>query len=240
MLGLVHNGVAKAYPLQILNWHEVVNDDFAGAGVLVSYCPLCGTGMAFRADIAGERLTFGVSGLLYRSDVLFYDRQSDSLWSQLDRVAISGPKRSQQMVQLPLEYLTWGEWRARYPGTLLLSRDQGFVRDYSDDPYAGYDKTARLFFRVAAKIPKTYHTKEKVLGLRSGTKAIALPFVELRKQGKSSFVLDFDGEPLTILWDAAQNTVRAVDANGDAVVHTIAFWFAWYAFHPDTKVFVAR
>ena len=91
VLGVARNGIAKAYPINILNWHEIVNDQFGDEGIAVTFCPLCGTGMAFKADIQGKIRDFGVSGLLYNSDVLLYDRDSESLWSQIAREAVSGP-----------------------------------------------------------------------------------------------------------------------------------------------------
>ncbi|MES9860025.1 MAG: DUF3179 domain-containing (seleno)protein, partial [Candidatus Thiodiazotropha sp. 4PDIVS1] len=89
ILGVVRNGVAKAYPISILNWHEIVNDVFDDEPVVITFCPLCGTGMAFEAMIDRQTLTFGVSGLLYNSDVLLYDRHSESLWSQIMKQSIS-------------------------------------------------------------------------------------------------------------------------------------------------------
>ncbi|MFZ0789299.1 MAG: DUF3179 domain-containing protein, partial [Chromatiaceae bacterium] len=123
VLGLRLDGQARAYPIAILNWHEIVNDRFGDLPVAVTYCPLCGTGMAFRAEAGGKPLQFGVSGLLYNSDVLLYDRQSESLWSQIDRRAISGPHKGERLEALPLEHTTWGDWQQRHPDTLVLSRD---------------------------------------------------------------------------------------------------------------------
>jgi hypothetical protein len=96
--------------------------------------------MAFRARSGDETLVFGVSGLLYNSDMLLYDRQSESLWSQIDRRAISGPRRGERLQAIPLEHTTWGDWRRRHPDTLVLSRDTGHARDYDRDPYAGYEQ----------------------------------------------------------------------------------------------------
>lgn len=257
VLGLVRNGLAKAYPIAILNWHELVNDQFNDERVLVSYCPLCGTGMAFSSDIEANvaadpetdmdadmdadsiRLDFGVSGLLYNSDVLFYDRQTQSLWSQIDRQAITGHYQGTRLQQLPLELTTWGQWRLRAPDTLVLSKDQGFARDYRDSPYAGYEESKRLFFRVAASIPQDYHTKERVLGIARGDQALALPFVELREQGRAEFEVTFAGAQYRVQWDAARETARLIHLDGTPAVHTIAFWFAWFAFHPATEVFKA-
>jgi len=121
ILGLVMNGEARAYPLKILNWHEIVNDTLGGEPVLVSYCPLCGSGMVFDARINGERLNFGVSGRLYNSDVLFYDRKSESLWSQLKMEAVTGQMAGTKLTLLPLEHTRWDSWRQRHPATTVLA-----------------------------------------------------------------------------------------------------------------------
>ena len=102
VLGIVRNGVARAYPIRIMNWHEIVNDEIAGERVAVTFCPLCGTGIAFAAESLGRDLTFGVSGLLYNSDMLLYDRETESLWSQIKKQAITGPMKGHRLSALPL------------------------------------------------------------------------------------------------------------------------------------------
>ena len=112
VLGVMVNGVAKAYPISIMNYHEIVNDEFAGQPVVVTYCPLCGSGIAFDAAIDGQAKTFGVSGLLYNSDVLLYDRQTQSLWSQIMMQAVTGPMAGKELQMLPTMNTSWGEWKA--------------------------------------------------------------------------------------------------------------------------------
>ena len=109
ILGLYLNGEAKAYPIRILNWHELVNDSVGGKDVLVSYCPLCGTGMAFDANIDGRKYLFGVSGKLYNSDVLMYDKETESLWSQIKMEAVTGAMTGKRLTLLPLIHTTWSE-----------------------------------------------------------------------------------------------------------------------------------
>lgn len=121
------NGQAKVYPIAILNWHEIVNDRIGGKPIVVSYCPLCGTAMVFNANAKGIR-TFGVSGLLYHSDVLVYDRESQSLWSQILQQAVTGPVAGTRLELLPASHTSWQEWSARYPNTQVLSRDTGYHR----------------------------------------------------------------------------------------------------------------
>ncbi|MFQ5483563.1 MAG: DUF3179 domain-containing protein, partial [Nitrospinaceae bacterium] len=156
VIGLVVRGQAKAYPIGILNWHEIVNDRIGGKEVAVTYCPLCGTGMVFDADSGGRTLTFGVSGLLYQSDMLLYDRQTESLWSQIKSEAVTGPLTGTRLRLLASTHTTWGDWKRRRPDTLVMSRNTGYRRDYGRNPYGDYDKNRTLFFPVNAS-SRRYH-----------------------------------------------------------------------------------
>lgn len=148
VIGLVEKGEARAYPLRILVWHEIVNDTVGGRPITVVYCPLCGTGMVFDRRYAGEELTFGVSGLLYNSDVLMYDRQTESLWSQLKMEAVAGPQVGQKMHWLASEQMTWSAWKKRYPDSKVLSTETGYKKNYNSPPYAGYEQTESTLFPV--------------------------------------------------------------------------------------------
>lgn len=117
VLGVAIGDFVRAYPISILNWHEVVNDHFGTEAVAVTFCPLCGTGMAFSARVDGRELSFGVSGLLYNSDVLLYDRQSKSLWSQILAEAVAGPMKGHKLEFLPTAHTSWLQWRTRHPLT---------------------------------------------------------------------------------------------------------------------------
>jgi len=238
VLGLEFNGVVKAYPIAILNWHEVVNDSYGDASVVVTFCPLCGTGMAFRAEIDGTRLSFGVSGLLYNNDVLLYDRQTDSLWSQIAARAVSGARKGTRLLALPVKHTTWEDWRRRHPDTLLLSTDTGFKRDYRHDPYEGYETSREVFFPLDFR-SEGFHPKERVLGVEIKGRFKAYPFVELTKHGGEKIQDIVAGETLSLHFDVRHQTASAYDAAGRELPALTAFWFAWYAFHPDTEVFRA-
>ncbi|MFN2432735.1 MAG: DUF3179 domain-containing protein [Gemmatimonadota bacterium] len=234
VLTLEANGVAKAYPIRILNWHEVVNDEVGGEPVLVSFCPLCGTGMAFDPRVRGQRLTFGVSGLLYNSDVLMYDRETESLWTQIGRRAVTGPTRGAELRQVPLLHTTWGRWRKEHPRALVLSRETGYDRDYDSDPYAGYARDSRLMFPVASTDDRL-QPKAMVFGITAGDAAKAYPFDALTRS--ASPVRDRVGEQdLLVYFDRDSRTAFATDLRGRAVPGTVAYWFAWSAFHPKTAV----
>jgi hypothetical protein len=194
--------------------------------------------MAFLARSGGELLTFGVSGLLYNSDVLLYDRQSQSLWSQIDRRAVSGPLKGERLEAIPLEHTTWSDWQGRHPDTLVLSRDTGETRNYDRDPYAGYENERGLYFPVRFKA-QGHHPKDRVLGLEIDGRFKAYPFAELAKTDGE--VRDRLGSrPVTVRFNAEHGNATAEDAQGRPIPAVVGFWFAWYAFHPDTLVYKAK
>lgn len=246
VIGVAVAGEARAYPIRILNWHEIVNDQIGALPIAVTFCPLCGSGVVFDAQRDSGRATFGVSGLLFNNDVLLYDRETESLFSQLSRQAISGALRGAVLRVVPSEYARWRDWRARHPHSVVLSPRTGHGRDYDRDPYAGYDKIARLFFPLAADAQAaaqaaddSLHPKESVLGIEAGGAAKAYPFSTLRENGEESFVDSVGGVALTLRWNAEDESARVESAPGN-VVATRAFWFAWRAFHPETEIFTAR
>jgi len=237
VMGVDYNGVSKAYPIRILNWHEIVNDRFNGESVVISFCPLCGTGMVFSAEVDGRDLAFGVSGLLYNSDVLLYDRHSLSLWSQIKSEAVSGAYAGTKLKHLPASHTNWRDWRERHPDTLVLSTQTGYDRNYSDTPYDGYEGSGRIWFPVANR-DERYHPKEKVMGLTLADEAKAYPFAELSKR-ETPITDEVAGREVEVHFDARNRTGRVVDAEGNEIPTVIGYWFAWVAFHPDTAVFQA-
>lgn len=238
VLGLVYQGEARAYPIKIMDWHEIVNDRIDGEPIAITYCPLCGSGMAFRAEHAGQALSFGVSGLLYNSDLLLYDRQTESLWSQIAKQAIAGPLAGTVLSALPLTHTTWVAWRRAHPQTQVLSTATGYRRDYDRAPYGGYSRHGELYFPVSA-FSKRYHPKERVLGVEVNGQFKAYPFSEL-SQTDGRVADQLGGEPIEVRFDWAQPSARAVDAEGKLLPATTLFWFAWYAFHPETEVYRAN
>lgn len=235
VLGLTQGVEAKAYPIKILNWHEIVNDVVGGKPVVVTYCPLCGTGIAFDANVRGGPHTFGMSGLLYQSDLLMYDHQTDSLWSQIGMHAVAGPLTGQRLTPVFLEHTTWAEWRAAYPSTLVLSTRTGSLRNYDRDPYTGYAESGELFFDTTHVDPR-YHPKEWVVGIEHKGVVKAYPFSELKK-GESPLTDELGGDTVTIQVNHRARSVSVTDTGGRPIPSVTAFWFAWYAFHPDTQVF---
>lgn len=239
VLGIWHNGIARAYPIAILNWHEIVNDRFDDQPVVVTYCPLCGSGVVYRSEVGGRALNFGVSGLLYNSDVLLYDRQTDSLWSQLHHRAITGPMKGKVLTPLAASHSRWQDWLARYPESQVLSRETGTERDYSRNPYGDYDDSALLYFPVEF-MSQAYHPKERVIGVELNGVTRAYPFSELARRGEQGEFNDtFAGTELRIVYDAVARDAQVYLADGQPLPVVNLFWFAWYAFHPGTEVFKA-
>ncbi|UTW11381.1 DUF3179 domain-containing protein [Marinobacterium rhizophilum] len=235
VMGLNRNGISKAYPIRILNWHEIVNDRFGDEPVAITFCPLCGSGMVFLREQAGRPLTFGVSGLLYNSDVLLYDRETESLWSQIEARALTGHYRGQPLTQVAVEHTRWGDWRQRHPDSLVLSFETGFGRNYDTDPYAGYAESAATYFPVKFRA-LGFHPKERVIGLVLNGKAKAWPFVEL---GKADGLLQdrLGDTAIVVRFDPEHDSARIEDSRGQLLPAITLYWFAWAAFHPDTEVF---
>jgi len=238
VLGLVIRGKKKAYPIKILNWHEIVNDRIGGQQVVVTFCPLCGTGMVFDAQAGKRVLNFGVSGLLYQSDMLLYDRQTESLWSQIKQEAVTGPLTGTKLKLLPATHTTWQAWKTEHPDTRVLSTLTGYDRDYDRDPYGDYKESERLMFEVKAR-NSSYHPKEPVLGVVLKGVAKAYPFSELSRAPQP--LKDRVGEvPVEIVFDATSRTAVAMDGEGRELPSVRGFWFAWFAFHPETEVYQAH
>jgi hypothetical protein len=237
ILGLERNGVARAYPVRILNWHEIVNDRLGDEPIAVTYCPLCGTGIAFDARVGGQAASFGVSGLLYNSDVLLYDRRTESLWSQILGRAIAGPLKGTALPSVPITHTSWAAWRARHPRTEVLSTQTGFQRDYGRDPYDGYDKVPRLMFEVQhrdARLP----LKAWVMGLVINGQARAYPFDWLAQKADAQgrWFDQLGGQRIRIQFDRRSRSAEAFDASGRMLASITAFWFAWVAFHPGSDL----
>ncbi len=237
VLGIVKEGAARAYSIKIMNWHEIVNDEFGDDPVVVTYCPLCGSGVAYDAHVAGKNRTFGVSGLLYNNDVLLYDSESQSLWSQIMSKAVSGPLKGTELEQIPMTHTTWEDWRFRHPETRVLSTETGYVRNYSSDPYSEYRDDNNIMFPVSNSDDR-YSRKELVLGVEINGEYKAYPFSELEKtSGKIRDLLN--GQQMIIHYNSEHQSAKATDGQGNEIPAIMLYWFAWVAFHPETQVFQA-
>lgn len=234
VLGVAVNGDARAYPYGILNWHEVVNDTVGGVPVTITYCPLCDTGLVFRRG----GTTFGVSGKLYQSCLVMYDRADDTLYVQPWGIGAVGPAVNRILERLPVVKTTLGAWKARHPDTRVLSTETGHRRDYFEYPYGSYYTDRNLVFPVRGDEQLGLHPKAIISYAFRPVEATphnafagdAVRFVheDVRRRGR---VEDRLGDtPVTAVWDTELETVVVRDAAGREVPSSPAFAFVWPAF----------
>lgn len=241
VVGVVFDGHARAYPLRILTQHEIVNDRLGETALAVTYCPLCDSSLVFDRRVGDREIEFGVSGLLYNSNVLMYDRRTrggEGLWSQMKTTAVSGSQTGTVLRTVPFEITTWKTWKSRHPGTDVLSRETGFVRNYSGDPYERYFRSSQLMFPAQPPAPtERLELKEPVLGVWNQAGAKAYPLAFFRDESHPRQVEQSLGSAtFRVVFDPSDESLRLEDVSGE-IERAYAFWFAWYAFHPDTQVY---
>ncbi|MCW9708787.1 DUF3179 domain-containing protein [Fodinibius salsisoli] len=182
VIALEVNGRARAYPLQILIWHEIVSDRMGGKPVLVTFCPLCYSAIVFERTVEGKTLEFGVSGFLRHSDLVMFDRKTETLWQQFTGKAIVGDYVGTTLKQLPSQIISFEQFRTSYPDGEVLSRQTGYSRRYGTNPYTGYDdiNNTPLFSSGGedARLPPM----EKVVGVKIGDKTKTYPYSVTKKQ----------------------------------------------------------
>jgi len=226
----------KAYPLQILVQHEIVNDTVGGVPIAATYCPLCGTAMVFDRRVGDSIRTFGVSGLLYQSDVLMYDHQSESLWSQLMMAAVSGPAVDQPLTWIPSTQMTWGAWKEAHPNGRVLSTDTGFRRDYKRMPYMNYFESESTLFPVP-KHRDELAEKAWVAGILVDGTAKAYPMSNFLESESVSIPDTVGDTDLRVHYDKKADAITVTRASGEEIPVVRAYWFAWQAFYPKTLLF---
>ena len=170
VLGFLHGGEARAYPHDILDWHEIINDQVGDVSISITYCPLTGTGIGWNREINGNVTTFGVSGLLYNSNLIPYDRATDSNWSQMRLDCVNGKLKGSEVETFPLIETSWLTWKEMYPTTLVVSENTGHNRDYGGYPYGNYRTSDSYLIFPVANEDDRIPNKERVLGiLQSGS-----------------------------------------------------------------------
>ena len=243
-IGLVHKGGARFYPFQVLVWHEIVNDTIPinaraeGLPIAVTYCPLCRTGVTYERTIDGETVEFGVSGMLWRSNLLMYNRSSaqaesepESLWSQVLGRAVHGPHTGTRLRIVPSDTVTFGDWKRAHPNTVVLSRDTGAVRLYGTDPYGDYYTNRDVAFGASFSDTRL-HPKEYVLGIEID--GMFKAYVE-RDIPVGTVRDTFNGQEITIRKNEIGEVRMFVGSEPLAFIG--GFWFSWLAVHPDTALF---
>jgi hypothetical protein len=175
IIALEINGEAKAYPLAVMTWHEIVNDELGGEKITVTFCPLCNSAIVFDRVVDGAELTFGVSGKLRNSDLVMWDRQTESWWQQFTGTGIVGFYTDTQLDFFPSQMISFGEFANRFPDAAVLSRDTGATRNYGANPYARYD-SAPIPFLFGGDVDSRLPAMERVLAGIIGREPVAYPF----------------------------------------------------------------
>ncbi|MEV0170385.1 DUF3179 domain-containing protein [Streptomyces sp. NPDC050803] len=242
VFGLEYRGEVRAYPQQVLVWHEIVNDTVGGEPLAVTYCPLTGTVIGFNAPPGTQELTFGTTGKLVNSNLLMYDRQTGSEWPQLLGQAISGPLKGTKLDTVPLVWTTWKDWRAAHPDTQVLSTDTGALRSYGSDPYGSYPGHSGYYVKGGPFFPvlvtsDRFPDKDVVIGLRVGEQRLAIRKELVRTAG--TVHVQVAGTQVVARWDERLATARVLQRVGEKwepADSLDSMWFAWYAFYPNTQV----
>ena len=194
------NGDARAYPLDIMIWHELVNDTVGGVPVSVAYCPLCNSVTVYEREIEGQVLDFGVSGLLYNSSLVMYDRQTETLWRHFTGEPLYGALAEAELVSIPATIVGFGTWQAEHPDGLVLNRQTGVSRNYGANPYPGYDDVNASPFLFEGEVDGRFTAMTRVVGVENdeGSVAAAFPLLELRESGVATSSLG--AEDVVAFW----------------------------------------
>ena len=193
-------GEVRAYPIQILIWHEIVNDEIGGEPVAVTYCPLCNSTVAFSRVVDGTPIEFGTTGMLRNSDLVMYDRRTESWWQQITAEAVVGDQTGAKLDVVPSQILSWGELQRLHPEAQVLSRETGVDRDYGTSPYGGYDRDPDSQpFLLEGEPDRSLPPKQRVAAVRSGNSAVVYPFSRLSKEAPVND--EVDTEPVVVFFD---------------------------------------
>jgi hypothetical protein len=249
VIELVLNDVARAYPIQILVWHEIVNDDLGGVPVAVTFCPLCNTAIVFDRRVDGETFDFGTTGNLRDSDLVMYDRQTESWWQQFGGRALVGKLTGAKLEQIPARILAWRDFEREHSGGTVLSRETGYDRPYGSNPYPGYDDAGSPpFFATRNSGDGRLPAKERVVFVERAGEAVAVPFSTLRR--RKLVRIELGGRALVVRWRpgvassldddsvAGGRDVGTAEVleDGMLVAFDEPFWFAVAAFRPNARI----
>lgn len=243
VIGLELGGEARAYPLQVLMWHEIVNDTVGGRPVTVTYCPLCNAALVFDRMIDGKPDTFGTTGKLRNSDLVMYDRRTESWWQQFTGEAIAGEKTGTKLELVPSRLESYGRFKARHPQGMVLVPNNAGMRNYGVNPYTGYDSASRPFL-FRGELPKDIDPMARVVVVRDGGDPVVVSMLKVREEGP----LQRNG--VTISWEPGQasalDTSRIakgrevgnilVQREGLDVPYDVTFAFVAHAFMPDVAI----
>ncbi len=200
-------GKAKAYPLQILMYHEIINDQINKKFISVTFCPLCNTSIVFDRNIEGKILDFGTTGRLRKSDLIMYDRQTESWWQQFDGSGIIGNYTGHTLEELPSQIISFKSFKENYPNGKVLSKNTGFQRPYGNNPYQGYDQIDNKPFLLQDKADPRLPAMERVISVRNNNSQRIYPFSAL----KNSFVVNDVMGDLNLVIFKAEDVLSVLD-----------------------------
>lgn len=231
-------GTHHFYPYQILVWHEIVNDTVEGQKVLVTYCPLCLTGYVLDPLVKGERVEFGTSGKLWNSNLVMYDRKTDSLWSQVLAEAIVGEMTGTKLTILPSDQVRYGNWKKQFPSGQVLSQDTGATRFYGYNPYGDYFSVTSFATSLTKPSDSRLPSDSFVFGIIINGKAKAYYVQAIKEKGTVEDV--FEGQTIILRHDKELDVVRMfkklTDGTEERINPISGFWFSWVATHPETEL----
>ena len=244
VIGLVVNGEAKAYPIRVLTWHEIVNDTIGGTPVAVTYCPLCNSSIVFERVFDGKTVTFGTTGKLKDSNLIMYDRGGDNWWQQFTGEAIAGAATGTKLKLVPSRLQSFAEFKAENPDGVVLVPSNENMRDYGRNPYVGYDLSGAPFL-YDGKLPEDINPMERVVIARRGNEE---PIIVTMQKLADAGSITRDGYELS--WRAGQNSALdqsditigrdvgtvLVQKDGKDIVYDVTFAFIAHAFHPDVNI----
>jgi Protein of unknown function (DUF3179) len=202
------DGDVRAYPIQIMMWHEIVNDTVGGIPLAVTYCPLCNSAISFERTVRGVETTFGTSGSLYNANLVMYDRATESLWNQLDGRAVIGVLTGDVLTQYPSVTMSWSAFKEAKPDALVLDRERtGAERRYGTNPYTGLDDPNGQPFLFNGEVDVRAKAMQRIVAIENENAATAWTIDALSGDAKAvTTEAEFDGEPLIILWQAGESS----------------------------------
>jgi len=232
VIGVVVGGEAHAYPVHVMEFHQIVNDRIGDVDVVLTYDPLTDTGIAYRRRVEGRALSFGVSGLIHRSNFLLYDRETESLWSQFLGESLCGELMGRRLDRLVTRVEPWGRWVQRQPTSVVLTPPEPQRFDYRHSSYAGYWISEKVPFPLS-HVDDRFHPKELALGVEIGGQSRVYLGSIMTRAGPR-IVDDLGGQRIRIAYDGETGTFDWQAPESATVTH--AYWFAWKEFHPDTQI----
>jgi hypothetical protein len=204
VVALEIDGDARAYPIEIMIWHEIVNDTVAGVPVTITYCPLCNSAISYERVVNGVETTFGTSGSLYASALVMYDRATESLWTHFDGRAVVGVLAGERLDPIPSPLLSWADFKSAYPDGQVLSRDTGSNRNYGQNPYFGYDNPDTSPFLFAGDVDARARAKQRVAGVSIGDTSVAFSIEAISGGDANATNTEVDDHPIVLFWVAGQ------------------------------------